>query len=422
MSARASFRRALTLPLQARIFDAAARLGRNLGALPGTRSSSGNLREILVVYLTDYLGDSVMMMPLLDRLHTALPCAAIDLAVGNTVEPIMRRIPYVRKVWGINSSKRIAPIFDSYLRAGNLFQFVRRELRGRSYDCCILPRWGCDLGMSKHLAVLTGVPVWGHRAADESLHADPYPGFERMYSVTCCGGHGLPESLREARLLETAGLIHAAEYEHAEHEKITAVCEIAKSVEWHHLRQELEIEEDEKYIAVATGASHPSRRWPIDFFGKLVEEAKRACSARVFLIGSASERETTLQLQESTSGGIISLAGKTSLTDTVALLAHAQLFVGNDSGPAHVAAGLGTPTLVLSACPVSSNVEHAGSPSRVRPIGPSVRILQPEAAIPECEERCTAAIAHCIKNLSVDQVLQELLMLWNTRLRRESLI
>ena len=64
------------------------------------------------------------------------------------------------------------------------------------------------------------------------------------------------------------------------------------------------------------------------------------------LIGGAEDAHRCEDLARQSPENIISLAGKTTLLQLVALIAKAMLFVGNDSGPAHIAGGLGVPTVV----------------------------------------------------------------------------
>jgi ADP-heptose:LPS heptosyltransferase len=64
---------------------------------------------------------------------------------------------------------------------------------------------------------------------------------------------------------------------------------------------------------------------------------------------------------------VINLAGKTSLLQTAAVLAQAQLLVGNDSGIGHIAAAMNTPTVT---------VFGPGDPARYHPYHPQARWIQ----------------------------------------------
>jgi ADP-heptose:LPS heptosyltransferase len=93
------------------------------------------------------------------------------------------------------------------------------------------------------------------------------------------------------------------------------------------------------------------RRWPRERFAALDACLVRGDDARIVLIGSDSEREWSAGVAALTTnlpeGGLIDATGRLSVGGLHALLARADAFVGNDSGPMHLAAALGTPTMGL---------------------------------------------------------------------------
>jgi ADP-heptose:LPS heptosyltransferase len=80
------------------------------------------------------------------------------------------------------------------------------------------------------------------------------------------------------------------------------------------------------------------------------------------------------------------------------LIAAAAALIGMDSGPAHIAAAVGTAAVVISAHPTTGAVTHTGAPERFRPWGDPSRILvaQPARAQAPCVDGCDAGRAHCI--------------------------
>jgi ADP-heptose:LPS heptosyltransferase len=86
----------------------------------------------------------------------------------------------------------------------------------------------------------------------------------------------------------------------------------------------------------------------------------------------------------------------------IAILYRAKFFLGNDSGPAHIAAGLGVPTVVVSVWPQGSAQEV-----RVIPVGPWVRTAHPQRCMPPCTESCSAHFAHCILTVDPADVFEQ---------------
>jgi ADP-heptose:LPS heptosyltransferase len=101
------------------------------------------------------------------------------------------------------------------------------------------------------------------------------------------------------------------------------------------------------YVCVHPGASAAQRRWPAAHFAA-VARALRRQGWRVVLTGSAGEAPLTDEVRRALGGEALDLAGRTSLGALGALLAGARLLVCNDTGVSHVAAGLGTPSVVVS--------------------------------------------------------------------------
>jgi ADP-heptose:LPS heptosyltransferase len=98
------------------------------------------------------------------------------------------------------------------------------------------------------------------------------------------------------------------------------------------------------YVCVHPGSQLPSRRWPPERFAAVADELA-ADGLRVVLTGVAQEAALTRAVAQSMRAPALDLAGKTTLGAAAALLVRARLLVANDTGVAHVAAALGTPTV-----------------------------------------------------------------------------
>jgi ADP-heptose:LPS heptosyltransferase len=93
----------------------------------------------------------------------------------------------------------------------------------------------------------------------------------------------------------------------------------------------------------------PQRRWPVEHFHNVVEHLLQRPHLRCVLIGGAQDRDMVNRFQASLSqpDRVVNLAGHLSLRELVALMQLADLYLGNDSGPLHVAACVGLPVLAL---------------------------------------------------------------------------
>ncbi|WP_119154950.1 glycosyltransferase family 9 protein [Caldimonas tepidiphila] len=106
------------------------------------------------------------------------------------------------------------------------------------------------------------------------------------------------------------------------------------------------------FVCLHPGAQLPSRRWPVERFAE-VAEALRRRGFEVVLTGTAAEAALGARLEAALAtrphGPVVNLIGRTSLWTLGALVERARFVVCNDTGIVHVAAALGTPTVVVSA-------------------------------------------------------------------------
>jgi len=107
-------------------------------------------------------------------------------------------------------------------------------------------------------------------------------------------------------------------------------------------------------VAISPCSSQRSRNfrnWSVDNYAAVIRYLRDAVGARVVLTGGPTQLELDYgrRLAADAAGGIDDLVGKTSLKELAALLAEADLVICPDSGPAHVAAALGTPVIGLYA-------------------------------------------------------------------------
>jgi ADP-heptose:LPS heptosyltransferase len=98
---------------------------------------------------------------------------------------------------------------------------------------------------------------------------------------------------------------------------------------------------------VHPGARLPSRRWPPERFAA-VADALAEIGLSVVLTGSADETELTQAVAAAMRASATDLAGRTTLWSLGALVERARVVLSNDTGISHIAAALGTPSVIVS--------------------------------------------------------------------------
>lgn len=149
------------------------------------------------------------------------------------------------------------------------------------------------------------------------------------------------------------------------------------------------------------------RRWPAERYAELARRLVVEDGARVIVVGSAREREHVRHVRALIGllpkGRCIDLSGRLSFGGLVALLRQAEVFITNDSGPMHVAAAQGVPTIGLFG---------PETPQLYRPIGHRARFLYAPTLCSPCINvhnnkliTCHRGKAECMTNLSVGYAL-----------------
>lgn len=116
-----------------------------------------------------------------------------------------------------------------------------------------------------------------------------------------------------------------------------------------------------RFALLVPGASpqRPAKRWPVERFAGLAARLPMPCA----VAGGAAERALAAAIP-----GALDLCGRTTLRELAAVARRAALCVGNDTGPTHLAAALGTPTLAVFG--------PDSDPALCAPRGERVRVLR----------------------------------------------
>lgn len=113
------------------------------------------------------------------------------------------------------------------------------------------------------------------------------------------------------------------------------------------LMQEHGLASSDRFIAVAPQAVAESRRWGADNYASLSRRIIEQREARIVLLGTIAEQAAGEKVKNGQKE-IINLCGLTNIGTAAAILRQAALFIGNDSGLAHLAATVQIPIVVLS--------------------------------------------------------------------------
>lgn len=358
------------------------------------------VRSILVIRL-DQLGDLVLTTPLfreLKCLHPGSHCTVVVrpqhkaiLTTNRNVDEILT-VDSLRTKWLPPGARRLAAVL--------WFYWVR--LRRRQFDLAISPRWDVDEDLATLLCVLANVS----RRVGYSSHATPAKrrfnrGFDAAFDVPLPPGPLQHEVERNLAVVEALG-------GHVTSRRL----EICLSENDRKFAAELLQHRDggRLLVALGIGGGSPGRKWPLERYAQAVAELNQLRRVQPLIVCSSDEdaEASGLSMRLPVPPYIVS---GLPLRTMCAVLERCDLFLGNDSGPAHLAAAMDCPTVVVSRHPADGDFGHSNSPVRFAPRCTRVRVLQPATGLDQCAASCRPAEPHCILQVTVERVVEAALEL-----------
>jgi heptosyltransferase III len=150
-------------------------------------------------------------------------------------------------------------------------------------------------------------------------------------------------------------------------------------------------------IGIHPGAGSRTKRWPLENFVRLAGLLKHQEKVQLLIAEGPAEAGIGSQIAQSLSAAETILAASIPLKLLAAVLMQCSVFVGNDSGLAHLAAGLGVPSILLFGPTL---------PRHWAPLGHHVTVLRNTQSCAACE--IGSSDHTCLSNISVEEVLRNL--------------
>ncbi len=296
--------------------------------------------RILIMRVGAY-GDILMGTPLLAALRSAYPDAHLTWMVEHSQVQAIDANPYVDAliVWDGSYWKRMVRLglYPAWLVRALRFQ---RELRAHQYDVFISfqpeewPLLVRGVGAPIAIGVFDTFRRY-YRARHTSRHTRLYT---HAYAYPHLPAHRIDQYLLA---LEALGLPSSAP---------KSLCMGFTAQDRDDAREFLQqagCAEADEVIVLAPMTTWPSKCWPAERYAELGSLLARREGCRIVLIGAGREREAVAAIAAKMAAPPIVAAGDLSFRQMAALLARAQLVVSGDTGPMHVAAGVGTPFVAL---------------------------------------------------------------------------
>lgn len=269
-------------------------------------------------------GDVVQTLPLLPVLKERFPQAAVSWVVRSELRELLDGHPHLDEI--IPFRRR-----GSWRESWDLL----RELRRRRFDLVF------DLQGLLRTAMMTWATAAPLRVGLEAAREGAHLACHVTLRDT---GRLVPAHLRYWRVAEALGL--------GNRRRETIVSTSPDDRRW---AGEQLAPLTGPVLAVHPGAKWVTKRWPVERFATVAARAARRFGFGVVVLGSGDEaiaagRFEFLLRRFAPSARCVNLAGKTTIKQLAALLQRADVLLSNDSGPLHLAAGLGRRVVGVFTC------------------------------------------------------------------------
>ncbi len=165
--------------------------------------------------------------------------------------------------------------------------------------------------------------------------------------------------------------------------------------------EESGIEGQARFVAIAAQSVAASRRWGSDNYASLAGRLTKDLKLNIVILGTEAESPAGDKIRNNREDAV-NLCGRTNIDTAAVVLSMAALFIGNDSGLAHLAGAVGIPLVVLSG---------ADNPAETSPLAANKTVIIKNKL--ECiscvKNSCPLSgdrHMQCMKRITVDEVLQ----------------
>ena len=271
--------------------------------------------KILIIH-TAFIGDIVLSTPLIQKLKDLYPKSEIDYLTLPTNQSVLYNNPNLNEII----------LYDKKGKDKGIKGFLRilKILKQKKYDYAVIPH---RFIKSILLAKLAKIPdivgfdvATGSSLLDKKVHYDMKKHeVERLLNLVEYEGKKIPVRIYPAK------------------ENFVKIEKMLKNSGYTGKKEQ-------KLILVAPGSQRPEKMWPIEKYREIIERLKKNKNYFIGITGSKSEKELPLNFEKDKN--VIDFRGEISLVEFGALISKADVVVGNDSSPIHIASGFEKPFVI----------------------------------------------------------------------------
>jgi len=334
-------------------------------------------KKVLIVKLR-YIGDTLSIAPVAASLAREAPGVRIDVLVNQGTEAVLAHDPNIHRLWTYDRRRAKGSLRAS---VGYHIDFFRK-LRPRHYDVILDFTHG---DRAAFLCFLIGAPL---RVTYRDASRLSRLLMNRIVDAEPIDFHIVDYQLQALKLLGIT------EFDRTLKMVIPAVVQdrVDRLLDRHG------IGEKQTTVVIHPGAGGPLRQWKPQRFGRIAGRLAERPETAVLLIGGPGDGTLVDRVAAHMQTVPAFQSTGLDLLETAALIRRCDLFIGNDSAPAHMAAAVGTASLTLFG---------PTWPHMWRPLSPNGRVIFKEVPCRACrQEHCVRPEQTCMDMIGAEEVWQ----------------
>ena len=330
----------------------------------------------IVILRTDRIGEVLLSTVAVDAVKRRYPEARVSFVTSEYSRPVIEGRADIERIITVDTMKK----GENFVKAAKLASSVRKG----GFDTAVV----LNPHRVLHLACfLAGIPrrvgydrKWGFLLTDKAPdERDKGEKHEIEYTMELLGKLDIKDAPPSPQL------------------SVREKSE--KSVE--EVLSRMGVDKASRLVAVHPGSSNPAKIWPPENYAGLIRRILSELDCRIAVIGSKVEKDLDEGIIREADKEVIDLTGALDLKELAALLKRSAVFVGNDTGPMHMAAALGTPVVAI----FGRNIPGAG-PKRWCPWGKKNVVFHEDPGCDPCYDTKCPYDHKCLRAVTVDAVFE----------------
>ncbi|MDP2980770.1 MAG: lipopolysaccharide heptosyltransferase II [Candidatus Omnitrophota bacterium] len=344
------------------------------------------MRRILITR-TDRMGDVVLSLPAIKAVRKAFPDAYIAIMVQPRIDDLLKGNPDIDEVIVYDKNKENKGILRN-------ISFIK-QLRSKRFDMALIFHTTKRINL---ICFLAGIP---RRIGYARGKADFFLTDKIKYTKKFGEKHEAEYSLDILRHLGinpefSLPVIYVQNEDERKAESML---------------KNLNVRPIEKFAILHPGASCVSKMWPLENFARIGDMLIENLKIKVMINLAPDQAGLGEKVRDMMNSKPVFFCEPTALGELAALFKKASLVISNDSGPVHVASGVGVPVISIF-----GRNQKGLSPVRWRPLGNKAIAIHKDVGCADCLAHDCKKDFMCLKAITVEEVFGEAKKLLNSQI------